>query len=823
MKKKTGKRTVNKEEICEDWCFVCKDGGLLFTCDYKQCLKAYHARCVGKDELFFDSGNRWSCEWHSCLICHNRSKFHCFCCPNAVCKRCMINTKFSCVRGEKGFCNHCLKLALLSEENVDVDSDGEQVDFKDRDTYEGLFMEYWEIIKKQEGLTLEDLRFAYAQLKKGENIKSDYVVESEEDEDIQLRSDYEDEDDVEERKPMKKIKKSKGQQLVMKRKVVSNKREFIGWGSKSLIDFLASIGKDTSTELSQVQVSSIITAYINENRLFDSERKRKILCDDRLKSVLGRKTVNRNKIHDLLEPHFVNNLEPSEDEFEYSSEDKDENVLVACKKQKKLSTCRKIQEKEEVYNAPQSCFASITSENIKLVYLRRSLVQELLKQLGNFEGKLLGSFVRVRSEFIDFTQRSSFQLLQVTGMRKVTMGETKTEILLQVPNMSIDVGVDMLSDDNFSEEECDDLRQKVKDGLLRKLTIVELEHKAKSLHEDITNHWINRQLALLQNLIDRANEKGWRRELFEYMERRKLLQTPEEKSRLLETVPRVIADVAEVESMSNDAIKESKQEDGSSPKSILMESLESPGDDRGGSGIPSGDRAVTNSNYDFWNFGFSSATCGNGNAQGTQQENIGSNIKVAEGNEQTCCASISEAKQSPATETCIIEEQPCLITSEETCCASIPEATQSPATETCIIEQTCLITSEERVKHSKVYVIVDQPSVAEKRNQLKDLEQKSMRIEEAPAVQLIDLSSNDDDNDDTDITIRKEKFEDQDASLWLCLGPNEERMGPLSLPLLKRWSEISSFALKFKVWKTGEREENAIWMSEAVRLSSLEN
>ncbi|KAG5546209.1 hypothetical protein RHGRI_018403 [Rhododendron griersonianum] len=421
------------------------------------------------------------------------SKYHCFCCPNAVCKRCMIDTEFACVRGEKGFCNHCLKLALLSEENVHVDSDGEQVDFKDRETYEGLFWEYWEIIKKQEGLTLEDLRFADAQLKKGENFKSDsYVVESEEDEDSRLRSDYEDEDDVEEPKPMKRKNKSKGQQLVIERKVVSNKREFIGWGSKSLIHFLASIGKDTSKEISQAQVSNIITVYINENRLFDSEKKRKILCDERLKSVLGRKTVNRNKIYDLLEPHFVDNLQPSEDEVEYSSEDKDENVLVACKKQKKLSTCRKIQEKEEVFNALQSCFASITTENIKLVYLRRSLVQELLKQPGNFEGKLLGSFVKVKSEFIDFTQRSSHQLLQVTGMRKVTVGETKTEILLQVSNMSIVIGVDMLSDDDFSEEECEDLRQKVKNGLLRKLTIVELEHKAKSLHEDITNHvWIS--------------------------------------------------------------------------------------------------------------------------------------------------------------------------------------------------------------------------------------------------------------------------------------------------------------------------------------------
>ncbi|KAL7205701.1 hypothetical protein ACSBR2_018599 [Camellia fascicularis] len=64
----------------------------------------------------------------------------------------------------------------------------------------------------------------------------------------------------------------------------------------------------------------------------------------------------------------------------------------------------------------------------------------------------------------------------------------------------------MLSDVFFSEEECEDLSQKVKDGLLKKPTI------ARSLHEDITKHWIARELNLLRNLIDRANEKGWRRE-----------------------------------------------------------------------------------------------------------------------------------------------------------------------------------------------------------------------------------------------------------------------------------------------------------------------
>ncbi|CAL5379983.1 unnamed protein product [Camellia sinensis] len=155
-KKKKEKKIQNKEEIAEDWCFVCKDGGLLLVCDYKrdsdlgmseeefsntmdkiapldycfflgireECLKAYHAECVGKDESFAESGNSWTCKWHSCFICDKSSKFHCFCCPKAVCQHCIATAEFACVRRNKGFCSHCLKLALLREENMDVDSDG---------------------------------------------------------------------------------------------------------------------------------------------------------------------------------------------------------------------------------------------------------------------------------------------------------------------------------------------------------------------------------------------------------------------------------------------------------------------------------------------------------------------------------------------------------------------------------------------------------------------------------------------------------------------------------------------------------------------------
>ncbi|CAL5379989.1 unnamed protein product [Camellia sinensis] len=92
------------------------------------CLESYHVECVGKDESFVESGNSWTCKWHSCFICRKSSKFHCFCCLKAVCEHRIATAEFARVRRNKGFCNHYLKFALLQEENMDVDSDGKPLD-----------------------------------------------------------------------------------------------------------------------------------------------------------------------------------------------------------------------------------------------------------------------------------------------------------------------------------------------------------------------------------------------------------------------------------------------------------------------------------------------------------------------------------------------------------------------------------------------------------------------------------------------------------------------------------------------------------------------
>lgn len=204
--------------------------------------------------------------------------------------------------------------------------------------------------------------------------------------------------------------------MKMKRKSRTKKMEFVGWGSKPLIEFLQSIGKDSSKPRSQYEVTSIINDYINTNNLIHPQKKKRVLCDERLCYLFGKKSVVRIKIYDLLEAHFAENQDESDDEFFYSSEENDENMMMVREQQRAAVSDRKnLHQRKKVMEIPKSCFAAIILANIKLVYLKRSLVQDLLKDPETFEGKLVGSFVRVKCDPNDLFQKNSHQLLQVTG------------------------------------------------------------------------------------------------------------------------------------------------------------------------------------------------------------------------------------------------------------------------------------------------------------------------------------------------------------------------------------------------------------------------
>lgn len=130
------------------------------------------------------------------------------------------------------------------------------------------------------------------------------------------------------------------------------------------------------------------------------------------------------------------------------------------------------------------------------------------------------------------------------------------EYILQVIKLPLikDIPISMLSDEYFKKEECMDLSQRIIAGYAYRPTVMELQRKAQMLHKVITKQWLARELSLmqnliLQNLIDRNNEngwcatdKGWRKELFEYLKREAPLQKPAEQEEILFTVPNVITE-----------------------------------------------------------------------------------------------------------------------------------------------------------------------------------------------------------------------------------------------------------------------------------------
>ncbi|XP_047340042.1 uncharacterized protein At5g08430-like [Impatiens glandulifera] len=430
------------------------------------------------------------------------------------------------------------------------------LDFSNRETFECLFLEYWVIIKKEENLTSEDLQSANTAFKNwNKSISSDSVlVESSESDTM---SSFYSEDEEKEIKSPQVMKKSKDEASGSKNKAAKPKRKFIDWGSEALIEFLTSIGKQTIDKLSQYEVSSIVSRYISDNNLCSMEKKKKVLCDARLQSLFQKKTLNKNKIYDLLELHFAENIEVLDDEFwSFLSDEDDDGVTASTKKKRTLSTIKEAAETEEVQEeGPKSCFASIVEENIKLVFLMKSLVKKMLdnNESEAFDAKVIGCFVKIRSDPMDYSQKNRFQLVLITGLYlhiscihisvNRIMQDDKMKVNLQASTgrVNIDLDVEKLFDGIFNKDEVDDLRNRVEDGSIPRPTVVDLDMKARSLHVEITNHAIERELISVGNLIDVYNEKGWREKLFVVLDRRELLKSPEEQRRMLETVPQVVA------------------------------------------------------------------------------------------------------------------------------------------------------------------------------------------------------------------------------------------------------------------------------------------
>ncbi|BAT87926.1 hypothetical protein VIGAN_05135100 [Vigna angularis var. angularis] len=631
-----------EEKPSEEWCFGCKDGGQMIICDHPNCWKVYHPICVGKDAAFFDNVKSWFCGRHVCFQCNEPSRFYCLGCPIGVCRKCFAaSEEFTVVRGVKGLCIDCWKLMEIVEQNLDHDSNGNKIALNDRETYECLFKEYWEIIKVEERLTSADVfaaqpdfrtckhfqhhkknskgeekevqnglkegwrsdavfaaspdykKFdsllhhkkvsnveedqnevkegftadvtfaARAEYKKFKSFKHHKKIskveeeEEEESEDEEESEEGEEEDEEEESEEGEEEEESEEGNGLMslssdedskpaKRKR-SNSEEFVGWRSKPLISFLASIGKHETEPLTKWNVNSLIHEYIKEKSLDHPRYKGKFLPDERLFPIFRKKVVSKRDIYYLLEFHIAKKMEDSfedENNVQISNSSLDEHLIAknSCTRSNLSTLIGKPPLKKGDFFIKHSHFASINAHNIKLIYLKRSLLLELSKQPESFLGKIVGTFVRARMDSDDSRQRKSYHLVRVLG---VEFDEISNRTLLQVSLMPKAIAISELSDEDFTEQECEDLQQKVKTSLLPKLTVAEVQEKAESLHEDITKHSFTTRLVHLQNQIDRANLRGRNREKIALLEERERLEKSWKQEQPLKSVPSVRAELVE--------------------------------------------------------------------------------------------------------------------------------------------------------------------------------------------------------------------------------------------------------------------------------------
>ncbi|CDY40743.1 BnaAnng06060D [Brassica napus] len=491
-------------------------------------------------------------------------------------------------------------------------------------------------------------------------------------------------------------------------------------------------------------------------------------------SLFGAKTILRIKVYDLLEKHYEENQDDAD--FDYLYED--EAQIVS--RSEKVVKIRKVVEKK-----PRGTFAKMVSENVKMVYLRKSLVQELVKKSQEgFEGKVLGSFVRIRSDPNDYLQKNPYQLVQVTGVKK----EPGTDgFLLQVTNCVKDVSISMLSDDDFSKEECEDLHQRIKNGSLKQPTIVEMEEKARSLHEEQTKHWLGRELASLQKRIAQATEKGWRREypfirlniIRIYLEKRELLQTPEEQSRLLREVPEVIGEelVPSPEASPEAHKSDNEQRLSESPISSIQETPE-----------------VRNL------FGGDDQQCNNGFLMSNTITTPGITSHAVDLPTWTASAGDGYLHRD-------VEQTANGIHREEETPTKEPEVSQLQSSTPVLNHNNG---SQAQPNPSEIIELSD----GDEDENCGDGETLDPTVEHVQVLSSPPSSAC--------LSEKKRKRDrrtpyDREKASWLYKDPQGDIQGPFSLTELKAWNDADYFYKGFKVWMTGQSVSSAVLLTDVLR------
>ncbi|XWS62723.1 hypothetical protein CRYUN_Cryun06bG0035400 [Craigia yunnanensis] len=549
-------RAPSRKKLEEDVCFICFDGGDLVLCDRRGCPKAYHTACVGRDEAFFQAKGKWNCGWHLCSNCKKNAYYTCYTCTFSLCKGCIKDALILCVRGNKGLCESCMNLVMLIERNEQA-----QVDFDDRSSWEYLFKDYWIDLKRRSSITSDELAQAKNPWKGSEyraakhespnelygfNDGGGYGSDS---------SAGNAEVTVSKRRKTRSQSKSRAREGDSPSSMTASDEgtftdENAEWASKELLEVVMHMRNGDKCVLSRMELSQLILDYIQKHKLRDRRNKSYVICDSRLKNLFGKPRVGHIEMLNLLDPHIfftkedsrTDNLQGSVVDAEANQQEADWNsdALTKTGKDKKRKTRKKGDARGLQSNLDD--YAAIDMHNINLIYLRRNLVEDLIEDTETFHDKVVGSFVRIRISGAGQKQ-DLYRLVQVVGTSKVAepyrVGKRTTDFLLEILNLNKTevISIDIISNQEFTEDECKRLRQSIKCGLINRLTVGDIQGKAMAIQAVRVKDWLESEIMRLSHLRDRASEKGRRKE-YPLL----ILKTPEEQQRRLEEIPEIHVD-----------------------------------------------------------------------------------------------------------------------------------------------------------------------------------------------------------------------------------------------------------------------------------------
>ncbi|KAK8950815.1 Zinc finger CCCH domain-containing protein 19 [Platanthera zijinensis] len=327
--------------------------------------------------------------------------------------------------------------------------------------------------------------------------------------------------------------------------------EYTDWASKELLDFVSHVKNGDKSILSPYEVQELLLDYIKVKKLRDRHKKSQIICDAMLLTLFDKSRVAHFEMLKLLESHiFIKASSPTSDEKQESDTDSIQmgTEVSSDSAEMMISEKRRIPRKRvEGKETNLYSYAAIDVHNISLMYLRRYLMEELIDDMSTFSEKVIGSFVRIRVS-ASSQRQEVYRLVQVVGCGKAPeeykTGKRTTDVMLEIINLDKKdvITVDIISNQEFTEEECKRLRQSIKFGFISRLTVGEVEEKARVLQTVRVSEHLESEKLRLTHLRDRASEKGRKKEHRECVEKLHLLNNPMEHVKRLDNVAQAHAD-----------------------------------------------------------------------------------------------------------------------------------------------------------------------------------------------------------------------------------------------------------------------------------------